>query len=125
MGIKGKLAILLGVILFVTICGVAYYYIFEGDFIYYTQIDNTKLEQIDSKGGVIDIHGGMKYEYTLTMYDENGKSKEIKLGTNRELKEDAYLKVNYFFLRGVYKWEEIQYNDLPNKVKDHYKDTVD
>ena len=121
MGIKGKLAILLGVILFVTICGVAYYYIFEGDFIYYTQIDNTKLEQIDSKGGIIDIHGGMKYEYTLTMYDENGKSKEIKLGTNRELKEDAYLKVNYFFLRGVYKWEEVSYDELPIQVQFKYK----
>jgi uncharacterized protein (TIGR01655 family) len=119
---KEKIAIILGIILFIALCGLAYYYLFVHDFVYYTQIDNTKLERIDSNGGVIDVHGGMKYEYTLTMYDEDGKSKEIKLGTNRELREAAYLKVNYFFLRGVYKWEEIQYDDLPNKVKDHYKD---
>lgn len=122
MNVKGKLAIIIGVIIFLIICGGIYYYTFIKDFIYYTQIDNSKIEQIDSQGGVFDIHGGMKYEYTLTMYAENGKSKEIRLGTNRELKDGAYLKVNYFFLRGVYKWEEIGYKDLPNKVKEHYNE---
>lgn len=119
---KGIFSILLGVILFLTICGAIYYFAFFKDFIYYTQIDNTKIEEMNSNGGVIDLHGGMKYEYTLIMYDKNGKPKEIKLGTNRELKENAFLKVNYFFLRGVYKWEEISYEDLPNEVKSHYQE---
>ena len=53
---------------------------------------------------------------------KNGKSKEIRLGTNRELKEGAFLKVYYYFLRGVHKWEEVQYDDLPIKVKDYYQE---
>ena len=32
---------------------------------YYTQIDNSKIETADSRGGVIDMSGGMQYSYTL------------------------------------------------------------
>ncbi len=30
---------------------------------YYTQIDNSKAEQITSNGGVIDFNGGMSYSF--------------------------------------------------------------
>lgn len=118
---KGKLVVGSLVLFFIILSVLTYRYVFIKDFVYYTQIDNSKLEKVDSNGGVFDKHGGMKYEYNLEMYDKNGKSKKIKLGTNRELKEDAFLKVYYYFLRGVHKWEEIEYDDLPSKVKDHFK----
>lgn len=47
--------------------------------IYYTQIDNSKIEENDSRGGVVNFKGSLPYSYTLTSYDENGKEKEITL----------------------------------------------
>ena len=58
----------------------------------------------------------MKYEYTLDSYNENGKKKEIKFKTSRELKEDAYLMLEVRIL-GVHSWKEVQVNELPEKVK--------
>lgn len=118
---KGKLAVVIGVLVFIILCGLTYRYVFIKDFIYYTKIDNNELEKVDSGGGVFDKHGGMKYEYNLKMCDKNGKIKEIRLGINRELKEGAFVKVYYYFLRGVHKWEEVEYDDLPSKVKEHLK----
>lgn len=113
MSLKEKISVVLGVILFLVICGVSYYYIFERDYTYYTQIDNTKIKENSSSDE-------MKYVYTLTMYDQNGKSKKISFNTSRELRENAFLKVKYYMVSGVNKWEEIQYEDLPSKVKDYY-----
>ena len=44
-----------------------------GSTYYYSQIDNSKVEQIESKGGVINFSGSMDYSYTLFSYNENGK----------------------------------------------------
>ncbi len=115
-----KLSIIIGVIAFLAICVVSFYFIFQKDYTYYTRIDNTKIKEVESSGGVFDIHGGMKYEYNLTMYDENGTSKEIKFGTNRELRNEAFLKVKYYLISGVNKWEEVEYDDMPEKVQEKY-----
>lgn len=114
--IKTKLPLILGIIIFIVICGISYYYIFEKDYIYYTQIDNNKIKEITPDGG-------MKYEYNLTMYEEIGISKDIKFKTSRELRESAFLKVKYYPISGVNKWEEVQYNELPDKVKEIYKNS--
>ena len=45
------------------------------------------------------------------------KKKEIKFKTSRELKEDSYLKLEVMVTRGVKTWEEVQANELPEKVK--------
>ncbi len=73
-------------------------------------VDNSKIASIPETGG-------MKYEYTLDCYSENGKKKEIKFRTSRELKEDSYLKLEVMVTRGVKSWEEVQVNELPEKVK--------
>ena len=59
---------------------------------------------------------------TAQLCDENGKKKEIKFKTSRELREDAYLKLEVMLLTGVHSWEEVQYNELPDKVKANYKE---
>lgn len=59
----------------------------------------------------------MKYQYTLTAYDEGGKTKEISFKTSRELTEGAYLKLEVMSIRGVVSWEEVQETELPDKVK--------
>ena len=78
--------------------------------LYYTQIDNTKVEEIS---GTDD----MKYQYTLTAYNKNGKEKEVQFKTSRELREGAYLELDIMQMRGVVNWREVQVEELPDDVK--------
>ena len=87
---------------------------------YYTQIDNAKVEQGDTKGGVINFKGNLPYSYTLTAYDEKGGEKEITFGTSRELREGAFLRLTVMPIRGVLDWSEVQYDELPPAVQAHY-----
>lgn len=107
--IKEKMPMIIAIIVAIAICCVALYFLENYESVYYTQIDNSKIAKITSSDD-------MKYEYTLDCYNENGKKKEIKFKTSRELREDAYLilEVRTF---GVHTWEEVQVNELPEKVK--------
>ena len=88
--------------------------------IYYTQIDNSRVETNDSKGGVIDFKGNLPYSYTLTSYDENGEEKEITFGTSKELQEGAFISLEVVPVRGVTSWAEVQYEELPEAVQGKY-----
>ena len=46
---------------------------------YYSQIDNSKIEQTESAGGVINFGGSMDYSYTLRCYDEDGTQRILPL----------------------------------------------
>ena len=59
----------------------------------------------------------MKYQYTLTVYNKNGKEKEVQFKTSRELREGAYLELDVMQMRGVVNWREVQIDDLPDEVK--------
>ena len=62
------------VILIVSFIGFCMWFLSgTGSTYYYSQIDNSKIEQTESKGGVINFSGSMDYSYTLFSYDENGK----------------------------------------------------
>lgn len=110
--IKEKMPIVIGVIVFIALCAVAYYFLFIKETVYYTQIDNTKIQEVTGSD--------MKYEYTLDCYKENGKKKTIKFKTSRELREDAYLIIEYMEITGVHSWAEVQYDELPKKVQEKY-----
>lgn len=62
----------------------------------------------------------MKYEYTLDCYKENGKKKTLRFKTSRELREDAFLIIEYMEITGVHSWSEVQYDELPKKVQSKY-----
>lgn len=79
----------------------------------YTQINNTKISEIEPEGDMI-------YAYTLTAYDEKGKTKEVTFKTSRELTEDAFVCLEVAPMRGVVSWEEVQYDELPTAVQSHY-----
>lgn len=85
---------------------------------YYVQIDNSKLEKVDSRGGVINLNGSMDYSYTLTAYDENGQGTYITFGASRELREGAYLRLTVKPIRGVVEWSEVAYAELPAAVQE-------
>ena len=92
---------------------------------YYAQIDNSKVEQVDTKGGVISFKGNLPYSYTLLSYDENGGEKEITFGTSRELREGAFIRLTVMPVRGVLDWSEVQYDELPAAVQNHYSAPLD
>lgn len=93
-----------------------------GSTYYYGQIDNSKLEQVESKGGVIDFsgNGNMDYSYTLFCYNENGKGKDITFGASKELKEGAFIRLTVMPVRGVLEWSEVRYEELPAAVQGKY-----
>lgn len=107
---KEKLPIIIAVIIMIALAVGAYYFLVVHKEIYYTQIDNTKIEEVSATDD-------MKYEYTLTAYNKNGKEKEVQFKTSRELREGAYLELEVMQFRGVYGWKEVQIDDLPKDVK--------
>ena len=64
--LKEKLPMVIAVIVAIVICVTGLYFFENYKSIYYTQIDNTKIEKVSSSDN-------MKYEYTLDCYNENGK----------------------------------------------------
>lgn len=99
----------------------AWLYLGSGSAYYYTQIDNSKISEGKPRDGVVDLQGGMSYSYTLPAYNEKGVEKEITFGASRELREDAYLKLTLSPIRGVIEWSEVQYEELPDAVQEHYE----
>ncbi len=111
--IKGKIFAGIGIVVVIAVFFVIFWLLFYQESTYYTKIDNTKVEQLDS--------GDMRYEYTLDAYNEKGNSKEVTFKTSRELKDDAYLKLDVMLTRGVKSWEEVQFSELPDKVQEKYE----
>jgi len=111
--IREKILMIIVAIVAIVICGVGIYLLENYESVYYTQIDNTKIEKINSTDD-------MKYEYTLKSYNADGKEKEIKFKTSRELREKAYLKLEVRTF-GVHSWEEVQEGELPSRVYEKIK----
>lgn len=80
---------------------------------YYGRIDNDLVEKITP-------HGGMNYRYHLPVYLEDGSREDLDLDTSRILKDGAYIHIETAPLRGVLRWEEMQYDELPTPVQAHY-----
>ncbi len=108
-----KILLIIFVLIAIGIVGGAWYFMFYESSDYYSKIDNSKIIEIAEKNG-------MKYEYTLDCYNQNGKQKEIKFKTTRELKEGAFIKLGVMMTRGVTSWEEVKYEELPSEVKEKY-----
>lgn len=112
--IKEKTPMIIVAIIAIAILGGAVYFFEYYEAVYYTRIDNAKLQKISSSDE-------MKYQYTLDSYDEKGKKKELSFKTSRELRQDAYLLLEVRSI-GVHTWKEIQYEELPDSVKIHYSE---
>lgn len=101
--ILSTLAIIFAIGAFIILCSLSYYLLLVRKDAYYSVIDNTRYKLTEDN----------KYSYNLTSYNEHGKKKEIKFATTRELKEDAYIKLDVMFIRGVVSWEEVAYEEIP------------
>ncbi|MCM1545107.1 MAG: YxeA family protein [Ruminococcus sp.] len=122
MNKKVLAGILAAVVIVVAAAGFGTWYLFSGKGItlYYTQIDNTKIEHGDGRKGVIDPDGGMEFYYTLPSYDKDGNEKEIRFGASKELRDGAFLRVSMVPIRGAVTWIEVQYDELPVSVREKY-----
>lgn len=88
---------------------------------YYTQIDNSRMQPTEPSGGVIHFDtSSLPYTYTLTAYDANGWARELSFGASRELMQGAYVRLEVAPVRGVIRWEEVSYEDLPLVVQNRY-----
>lgn len=108
--LKEKIPLIFGAIIFVAVCALAYYVLMIRTMNYYTQIDNTNATYLS----------GGEYKYTLRAYDEHGKIEDVTFKANRELREDAFLKLEVMSIRGVVNWEEVNYDELPQDVRSRY-----
>lgn len=106
--------------LLIAVC-IASWLFFGDSETFYTQIDNTRIERVTARrGGVIDLTGGLEYRYSLPAYSDKGGLRNISFGASRELRNGAFLKLTVIPLRGVTKWEEVKYHELPPLVQNRY-----
>lgn len=110
---KENLPMIIAIVIAIAVLGLVCYFLEFHKSVYYTQIDNTKVEMVSATDD-------MRYKYTLDCYNEDGKKKEIEFKTSRELREEAYLELEVLFT-GVHSWKEIQHEELPDKVKTNYE----
>ena len=115
IGIGGAAVLLVGLV-----CFGLWFLSGTGSADYYTKIDNSRMEEVHSRGGVIDFKGGLPYSYTLMAYDENGNEKEVTFGTSKQLREGAFLRLTVMPVRGVLEWAEVSYEELPPMVQKRY-----
>ena len=94
---------------------------FGGERTCYTQVDNSKVEQIEPDKGIIKLNGGMSYKYSLPAYTEDGAEVNVAFGTERELTEGRYLKLQERPIQGVIGWQEVRFDELPPVVQEAYR----
>lgn len=119
-----KKLIIIVTIMIITLSLLFFRMIFSNDAreFYYVRIDNTKIETLGSRKGVIDFNGGMEYGYTLTGYNERGEKKSVFFGANRRLKDGAFLKLSVVPVRGVTEWEEVIFEEMPEAVRKKFRE---
>lgn len=109
--IKERLPVILSIILFFALCIWAYAVVFVQTTNLFTQISNDNVRLIQNN----------LYEYTLRAYNEHGKMQDVTFTANKELREDAYLRLETMSLRGVVNWEEVSFEELPADVQARFQ----
>lgn len=103
----------------VAICGLAAILLFAasmtnlflaGD--YYIKIDNACISENESSGGVVNLESSEPYLYKLEAVNAAGDKTEIEFGASRELRQDAFLKLDLQPIRGVVGWSEVSEDSL-------------
>lgn len=83
---------------------------------YYVKIDNACLSKNEPSGGLINFGTSEPYLYKLEAVNATDDRVEIDFGASRELRQDAFLKLDLQPFRGVVGWSEIPEDALPSNV---------
>ena len=108
------------VIAVVITCGVGAWWGFGQVFTefdeWYAQVDSDRLSEAGENAN------GFDYHYDLPAANASGEVEEIGFDTSRELREGAYLKLETLALRGVVKWEEVSWDEIPEAAQEQIGD---
>lgn len=108
------------VIAIVIMCGVGAWWGFGRVFTefdeWYAQVDGDRLSEAEENAN------GFDYHYDLPAANASGEAEEIGFDTSRELREGAYLKLETLALRGVVKWEEVSWDEIPEAAQEQIGD---
>lgn len=85
---------------------------------YYVKVDNAHISENDSSGGVVNAKSSEPYIYELEAVNESGDKTTLEFGVSRELRQNAYLRLDIQPVRGVVSWSEVPADELPPKVAD-------
>ena len=117
---KGKTAVITTVVIIAALAVVLFGLATQTNLLlfgdYYVKIDNAQLSQNDAEGGVIHLESSEPYVYELDAINEAGDTAKIEFGVSRELRQDAYLKLELQPIRGVVTWSEVSADELPPKA---------
>lgn len=83
---------------------------------YYVKIDNARISKNESSGGVVNFGSSEPYLYKLEAVNATGDKAEIEFGASRELRQDAFIKLDVQPFRGVVGWSEVSEDALPADV---------
>lgn len=84
-----------------------YHAVFTDPVAHYAQVDADRLTQADEN------NNDFAYHYDLPAVDADGKTGTLGFDTSRELRDGAYLKLETLALRGVVRWEEVAWDEIP------------
>ncbi|MGN7383048.1 YxeA family protein [Paenibacillus sp. SAFN-117] len=82
-----------------------------GKTVYYTRITSPGVQDENER-----------YDYELTAYNEKGKGKNIEFSAGKPLREGAYIRLYYTWIRGVTYWEEVAFEELPGAVQQKFQE---
>ena len=88
---------------------------------YYVKIDNACVSKNEPSDGVINLESSEPYLYKLGAVNAAGDKAEVKFGTSRELRQDAFIKLDLQPIRGVVGWSEVSEDALPANVAEVFQ----
>lgn len=108
-GIKGAVATI-AVIVAIVMTGTTFQYVLD------TDNAVARYVRVDASAASVQEDGSV--DYTLASYDDGGAREEVTFGSDKTLRDGAYLELSVMPLRGVVYWEEVEPAALPDKVRE-------
>ena len=108
-GIKGAVATI-AVIVAIVMTGTTLQYVLD------TANAVARYVRVDASAASVQEDGSV--DYTLASYDDGGAREEVTFGSDKTLRDGAYLELSVMPLHGVVYWEEVEPAALPDKVRE-------
>lgn len=93
------------------LCWWGYRQVFVAGTDWYARVDAGRLSEAGENGN------GFDYHYELPAARADGRVGTLGFDTSRELRDGAYLRLTTLALRGVVRWEEVAWGDVPVRAR--------
>ena len=99
----------------IVVVGIAVWWGYDQVFVtsdaWYAQVDNEQMSQAGEN------NNGFDYHYELVAANEAGETQTLGFDTSRELRDDAYLCLETMAMRGVVRWHEVSWDEIPAQAQ--------